>query len=170
MTTHSEDAQQVRLVQDQLLSRSAAFKRSLHIRHVDTGSDGAAESEILALTNSYYDMYRLGFFFTASPRHADVLVVTGSVTPPMEAPLRATLEAMPQPRAVIAVGTAACSGVVAPGVEQVGGVDRVVPVDVYVPGDPPNPLMLLHALLLAVDRVHQQVHHARYLAGRASKS
>lgn len=140
-----------------LLRTSRAFGRSLFIRHVDAGSDGAAESEILALGNPYYDLNRLGFFFTPSPRHADVLLVTGGVTPALADPLRAAYELMPEPRAVIAAGTAACGGgVEADGVTE-GGVDRVIPVDVYCPGDPPTPLMLLHGLLLAVGRAEQRL-------------
>lgn len=157
MTNFDQSQGAVAAVQEHLLAKARAFKRSLLIRHIDTGSDGAAESEILALTNPYYDLHRLGFFFTASPRHADILLVTGPVTAPMEAPLQTTLEAMPKPRAVIACGASACSGVVAPGITYTGGVDRVIPVDVFVPGDPPTPLMLLHGLLLAVDRVKQQL-------------
>lgn len=138
-------------------SRSAplagAFRRSLHIRHVDTGSDGAVEQEIAALLNPYYDMQRLGLFFTASPRHADALLVTGPVTLPMEQPLRRTYEAMPEPRVVIAAGTDACSGGIWTEPEVRGGVDRVLPVDVYIPGDPPSPIALLHGLLLAAGRV-----------------
>lgn len=126
-----------------------AFRRSLHIRHVDAGSDGAVEQEIAALMNPYYDMQRLGLFFTASPRHADVLLVTGPVTRPMEAPLRRTYEAMPEPRVVIAAGTDACSGGIWSGPEVLGGVDSVLTVDVYIPGDPPTPIALLHGLLLA---------------------
>lgn len=137
----------------ELFRRTRTLRRSLHIRHVDAGSDGAAESEILALANPYYDMQRLGFFFTASPRHADLLLVTGAVTHAMADPLRRTLELTPEPRAVIAVGTAACGGLMEDPGAVLGGVDRVVPVDVYVPGDPPNPLSLLHALLVAVDRM-----------------
>lgn len=137
----------------ELLRRSRTLRRSLHVRHVDAGSDGAAESEILALTNPYYDMQRLGFFFTASPRHADIVMVTGAVTRAMAGPLRETLALTPEPRAVIAAGTAACGGVIADPAAVLGGVDRVVPVDVYVPGDPPTPLSLLHALLVAVDRL-----------------
>lgn len=132
-----------------------AFRRSLHIRHVDAGSDGAVEQEIAALLNPYYDMQRLGLFFTASPRHADVLLVTGPVTAPMEEPLRRTYEAMPEPRVVVAAGTDACSGSIWTGPEVLGGVDRVLPVDVYVPGDPPSPIALLHGLLLAAGRVQE---------------
>jgi Ni,Fe-hydrogenase III small subunit/formate hydrogenlyase subunit 6/NADH:ubiquinone oxidoreductase subunit I len=131
------------------------FRRSLHIRHVDTGSDGAIEQEIAALLNPYYDMQRLGLFFTASPRHADVLLVTGPVTRPMEAPLLRTYEAMPDPRVVLAAGTDACSGSIWNGPEVRGGVDRVLPVDVYIPGDPPSPIALLHGLLLAAGRVSE---------------
>jgi Ni,Fe-hydrogenase III small subunit len=129
-----------------------AFRRSLHIRHVDTGSDGAIEQEIAALLNPYYDMQRLGLFFTASPRHADVLLVTGPVTVPMERPLQRTYEAMPEPRVVVAAGTDACSGSFWSRPEVRGGVDRVLPVDVYIPGDPPSPIALLHGLLLAAGR------------------
>ncbi|MGH7919642.1 MAG: NADH-quinone oxidoreductase subunit B family protein [Candidatus Dormibacteraceae bacterium] len=140
-----------------LLRSARGFGRSLFIRHLDAGSDGAAESEVLALGNPYYDLHRLGFFFTASPRHADVLLVTGGVTPPLAGPLRAAFEAMPEPRAVIAAGTAACGGGIERPEVTAGGVDRVVPVDIYCPGDPPTPLMLLHALLLAVGRVEQRL-------------
>lgn len=129
------------------------FRRSLHIRHVDAGSDGAVEQEIAALLNPYYDMQRLGLFFTASPRHADVLLVTGPVTRPMVAPLRRAYDAMPAPRVVIAAGTDACSGSIWSGPEVLGGVDRVLPVDIYIPGDPPSPIALLHGLLLAAGRV-----------------
>jgi Ni,Fe-hydrogenase III small subunit/formate hydrogenlyase subunit 6/NADH:ubiquinone oxidoreductase subunit I len=128
------------------------FRRSIHIRHVDTGSDGAVEQEIAALVNPYYDMQRLGFFFTATPRHADVLLVTGPVTTSMEEYLRRTYEAMPDPRIVLAAGTDACSGGVWSGPDVLGGVDKVLPVDVYVPGDPPSPISLLHGLLLASGR------------------
>ncbi len=131
------------------------FRRSLHIRHVDTGSDGAVEQEIAALLNPYYDMQRLGLFFTATPRHADVLLVTGPVTRPMEQPLRRAFEAMPEPRVVVAAGTDACSSGIWTGPEVLGGVDRVLPVDVYIPGDPPTPIALLHGLLLAAGRAAQ---------------
>ena len=131
------------------------FRRSLHIRHVDTGSDGAVEQEIAALLNPYYDMQRLGLFFTASPRHADVLLVTGPVTKPMEGPLRRAYEAMPEPRVVVAAGTDACSGSIWTEPEVLGGVARVLSVDVYIPGDPPTPIALLHGLLLASGRAQE---------------
>jgi Ni,Fe-hydrogenase III small subunit len=134
---------------------SGPFRRSLHIRHVDAGSDGAVEQELAALLNPYYDMHRLGLFFTASPRHADVLLVTGPVTRAMEEPLRRTYEAMPEPRIVIAAGTDACSGGIWTAPEVLGGVDRVLAVDVYIPGDPPSPIALLHGLLLAAGRARE---------------
>jgi Ni,Fe-hydrogenase III small subunit len=129
-----------------LAEQARTLRRSVHIRHVDTGSDGSEESEIQALTNPYYDMQRLGLYFTASPRHADILLVTGGVCAPMREPLLRAWEAMPEPKAVVAAGTEACSGALGAG----GGVDSVLPVDVYVPGAPPTPIMLLHGILLAV--------------------
>jgi Ni,Fe-hydrogenase III small subunit/NAD-dependent dihydropyrimidine dehydrogenase PreA subunit len=133
----------------------AAFQRSLHIRHVDTGSDGAIEQEIAALLNPYYDMHRLGLFFTASPRHADVLLVTGPVTSPMEQPLRRTYEAMPEPRVVVAAGTDACSGSIWTGPEVLGGGGPGRPGDGVKPRAPPRPIALLHGLLLATGRIHE---------------
>ncbi|MGB0093868.1 MAG: hypothetical protein WBP81_15225 [Solirubrobacteraceae bacterium] len=144
---------------------SGPFRRSLHIRHVGTGSDGAIEQEIAALLNPYYDMQRLGLFFTASPRYADVLLVTGPVTVPMEEPLLRTYEAMPEPRVVIAAGTDACSGSIWTEPDVLGGVDRVLPVNVYIPGDPPSPIALLHGLLLATGRA-QDVSRPRLRAAR----
>jgi Ni,Fe-hydrogenase III small subunit/ferredoxin len=133
-----------------LAERARPLRRSIHIRHVDAGSDGAEEWEIQALSNPYYDMQRLGLFFTLSPRHADVLLVTGGVTGPMVEPLKRAYEVMPQPKAVVAAGTDACSGGIAgPGGEVAGGIDRILPVDVYIPGSPPSPIALLHGLLLA---------------------
>ncbi len=130
--------------------RSRTLRRSIHIRHVDAGSDGGEEWEIQALTNPYYDMQRLGFFFTLSPRHADILLVTGAVTEPMREPLLRAWETMPEPKAIVAAGTDACSGgLAAPTGTTAGGVDSVLPVDVYVPGSPPSPIALLHGLLLA---------------------
>ena len=134
--------------------RTRALGHSVHIRHVDAGSDGSEEWEILALLNPVYDVHRLGIFFTASPRHADVLLVTGAGTHGMAAPLRRTFEAMPDPKVVIAAGTDAVSGgFVSPSYATQGGVGDVVPVDVWVPGSPPSPFQLLHALLLGLGRL-----------------
>ncbi|HZR92908.1 MAG TPA: ferredoxin [Gaiellaceae bacterium] len=133
-----------------LAQRARPLKRSIHIRHVDAGSDGSEEWEIAALTNPYYDMQRLGLFFTAAPRHADILLVTGAVTQAMEAPLRRAWDVMPEPKAIVAAGTDACSGgFSAVTGETAAGVASVLPVDVYVPGSPPTPIALLHGLLLA---------------------
>jgi Ni,Fe-hydrogenase III small subunit/ferredoxin len=128
-----------------------ALRRSIHVRHIDCGSDGTEEWEIQALWNPYYDIQRLGFFLTNAPRHADILLVTGGVTAPMRAPLERTWEVMPGPKALVAVGTDACSGGLAAETGVIaGGVDRVLPVDVYVPGSPPAPIAIMHGLLLAV--------------------
>jgi Ni,Fe-hydrogenase III small subunit/ferredoxin len=134
------------------------FRRSLHIRHVDAGSCNGCESELQALNNPFYNLHRLGIFFTASPRFADLLLVTGPVTYAMLSPLRATYEAMPEPRWVMAVGTCAVSGGVAEGGYSSGhGLDGVLPVDVYLPGCPPNPAAVMQALLMFLDRTHQRV-------------
>ena len=135
------------------------FGHSLHIRHVDAGSCNACESEIKLLLNPYYDIQRLGIFFTTSPRHADLLLVTGPVTRAMADPLRQTYEAMPDPRLVVAVGACACSGgIFGQSAFTLGGVDVVLPVDVYIPGCPPSPLTLIHGLLLALGRAEQRMH------------
>lgn len=144
-------------VRPTLGERSRTLKRSIHIRHVDAGSDGGEEWEVSALTNPVYDMQRLGLYFTLSPRHADVLLVTGGVTRSMRAPLERAYEVMPEPKAVVAVGTDACSGgFSATTGETAGGVDQVLPVDVYVPGSPPAPIAILHGLLLAAGVVGEE--------------
>jgi formate hydrogenlyase subunit 7 len=133
------------------------FGRSLHIRHVDAGSCNGCESELQLLQSPYYDLQRLGFFFTPSPRHADALLVTGVVTSQMEGPLVATYEAIPAPKLVIAAGVCAVGGgLFADGPTTRGPLDRLLPVDVYVPGCPPSPLALLHGLLLAVGRAEER--------------
>jgi Ni,Fe-hydrogenase III small subunit/ferredoxin len=134
------------------------FRRSLHIRHVDAGSCNGCESELQALNNPFYNLHRLGIFFTASPRFADLLLVTGPVTYAMLNPLRATYDAMPEPRWVMAVGTCAVSGGVAEGGYSCGhGLDGVLPVDVYLPGCPPNPAAIIQALMMFLDRMPQRV-------------
>ena len=141
-------------LQRQLQARTRALRRSVHLRHVHAGSDGTEEWEILALLNPVYDIHRLGMFFTASPRHADVLLVTGAGARGMTGPLRRTYEAMPHPKVVIAVGTdAASGGITGPSYATEGGIGDIVPVDVWLPGSPPSPFSILHALLLALGRL-----------------
>jgi Ni,Fe-hydrogenase III small subunit/formate hydrogenlyase subunit 6/NADH:ubiquinone oxidoreductase subunit I len=126
--------------------------RSLHVRQVDAGSCNACELEIAATTNPLYDLERFGIHLVASPRHADVLLVTGPVTRNMEIALRRTYDAAPEPRVVVAVGACGCSGgIFGEGTyAAVGGVDRVLPVDVYIPGCPPRPQAILNGLLVAM--------------------
>jgi Ni,Fe-hydrogenase III small subunit len=132
----------------------ALFGGSFHLRHVDAGSCNGCESELKALSSPYYDLHRLGIFVATSPRHADGLLVTGPVTQAMREPLLRTYNAMPDPRLVIAVGACACSGGIFAGSPLIAGpLDRVLPVDVFIPGCPPSPLTLLHGLLLAIGRV-----------------
>jgi Ni,Fe-hydrogenase III small subunit len=128
--------------------------RSLHLRHLDAGSCNACDWELAALLNPVYDVRRLGIDFVASPRHADGVVVTGSVTRNLETAVRRTLEAMPDPRVVIAVGACAASGgIVGESYASAGGVDRVLPVDVYIPGCPPRPEAIIFGILVAVGRL-----------------
>ena len=152
-TTQETSASLGRLHED-LSRRVAALRRSVHVRHVDAGSDGSEEWEIAALLNPVYDVHRLGIFFTASPRHADLLLVTGAGSAGMAEPLHACYEAMPDPRVVLAVGTDATSGgMVSPSYATAGGVGHWVPVDVWVPGSPPSPFSILHGILMAIGRL-----------------
>ena len=129
------------------------FRRSLHIRFVDAGACGACISEARQLNNPYYNMHRLGFFITPTPRNADVLLVAGPVSDAMRLPLRKTYQAMPAPKRVVAIGACSISGgVFGPSFAASGGVGQVIPVDVVVPGCPPPPLAILHGLLLVVER------------------
>lgn len=138
------------------------FGRSLHIRHVDAGSCNGCESELQALNNPFYNLHRLGIFFTASPRHADLLLVTGTVTYAMRDALLETYNAMPEPRWVLATGTCAVSGGAVGATYASGvGLDGILPVDVYLPGCPPNPAAIIHALLLLLSRAEQQVKGGR---------
>jgi Ni,Fe-hydrogenase III small subunit len=133
----------------QSVSRAARAKlgRSLSIRQVDAGSCNGCELEIHALNNAFYDLERLGLHFVASPRHADVLLVTGPVTKNMREALLRTYNATPDPKWVIAVGACAADGGVFAGSYAVtGGVKDVVPVDLHIPGCPPTPTDLLKGL------------------------
>ena len=129
------------------------FSRSLHIRVLDAGACGACMSEIKQITGPYYNIHRLGFFITPTPRAADILLVAGPLTEHMAGALRKTYEAMPLPKKVIAVGTCALSGgVFGTGFASRGGIGEAVPIDIKVPGCPPPPLAIVHALLLAAGK------------------
>ncbi|WGS01230.1 NADH-quinone oxidoreductase subunit NuoB [Bradyrhizobium sp. ISRA443] len=122
--------------------------RSLSIREVDAGSCNGCELEIHALNNAYYDVERFGIRFVASPRHADVLLVTGPVTKNMREALERTYNATPNPKWVVAVGDCARDGgCFAGSYAVVGGVSAVVPVDLHIPGCPPSPMTILRSLL-----------------------
>lgn len=139
------------------------YRRSLHIRHVDAGSCNGCESELQALNNPFYNLHRLGIFFTPSPRFADMLLVTGPVTPAMKGPLIETWEAMPDPKWVVATGTCAASGGIMRGGYAGGnGVGEWLPVDIWLPGCPPNPAAIIQALLLLQERMPQEVHGSRH--------
>jgi Ni,Fe-hydrogenase III small subunit/ferredoxin len=151
-TTENDNA--LRLLRQQLAARVKQLRRSVHIRHLDAGSDGSDEWEIQALLNPVYDMHRLGIFLTASPRHADILLVTGIGAQGMREPLLRTREGMPDPVVVIAVGAdAASGGLVGRGYTGGTGIAPLVGVDVWVPGSPASPFSILHAILLALGRV-----------------
>jgi Ni,Fe-hydrogenase III small subunit len=124
------------------------FRGSLAIRAVDTGSDNSCEQELTALSNPYYDVERFGIHFVASPRHADMLMVTGAVSRNMREALLRTYEATPEPKIVVAVGDDAIDGGIFRGSYGVlDGVDKVIPVDFAIPGDPPSPATILGHLL-----------------------
>jgi Ni,Fe-hydrogenase III small subunit/formate hydrogenlyase subunit 6/NADH:ubiquinone oxidoreductase subunit I len=132
--------------------------RSLSIRQVDAGSCNGCEQEIVAVNNPVHDIERFGIHFVASPRHADMLLVTGPVTRNMELALRKTLAATPDPKVVVAVGACGISGgIFGTNYASMGGVDAVIPVDVYIPGCPPRPEALLHGILLALGQVRQRL-------------
>lgn len=127
--------------------------RSLHVRHLDAGSCNGCDWEIAALLNPHHDIQRLGIDFVASPRHADLLLVTGVMTRNLEAAARRTYDAMPEPRLVVAVGACAISGGVFAG-SYAGrdGVGDVLPVDVFVAGCPPRPEAIIEGMLVALGR------------------
>lgn len=132
---------------------------SLAIREVDAGSCNGCEIEISGLTGPVYDSERFGIHFVASPRHADMLLVTGPVTRNMEVPLRKTYEATPAPRLVVAVGDCAKTcGVFRGSYAVAGSVDQIIPVDVFVHGCPPEPADILRGILTALDRAPKKQH------------
>lgn len=127
------------------------FGRSLAIRELDSGSDNSTEIEISNLGTPHYDVERFGISFVASPRHADVLLVTGAVTLNMVEAVKKTYEAMPSPKFVVAVGDDACDGgIYNDSYAVLGGVDKVLPVDIKIPGNPPSPKEILRGLFVLV--------------------
>ena len=149
----SPETEVVELVRQ--IDRSAVrlFGRALAIREVDAGSCNGCEIEISGLTGPVYDSERFGIHFVASPRHADMLLVTGPVTRNMEVPLRKTYEATPGPKLVVAVGDCAKTcGVFKGSYAVAGSVDQIIPVDVVVTGCPPEPADILRGILAALDR------------------
>ena len=136
----------------------SVFGRALCIRHVDAGSCNGCELEIQALNNPYYNLEGLGIRFVASPRHADLLLVTGPVAANMEAALRRVYDAVPDPKLVVALGDCGCTGGIfgehgaAPGSDRPsrGRVSNVIPVDIAVPGCPPSPTRIIQGILTAI--------------------
>jgi len=127
------------------------FGRALAIRHVDAGSCNGCELEIHAMNSPYYNLERLGIKFVASPRHADLLLVTGPVSRNMEEALRRTYEATPEPKLVVAVGDCGCTGgIFGESYASCGRVANVIPVDVAVPGCPPTPVAIMQGILTAI--------------------
>jgi Ni,Fe-hydrogenase III small subunit len=125
--------------------------RALTIRHVDAGSCNGCELEIQALTNPYYNLEGIGIRFVASPRHADMLLVTGPVSKHMAIALKRTYDATPEPKLVVAVGDCGCTGgIFGQSYASLGGVASVIPVDVAIPGCPPSPRKLLQGILAAI--------------------
>jgi Ni,Fe-hydrogenase III small subunit len=127
------------------------FAGSLTIRHVDAGSCNGCELEINALNNPYYNLEGLGIKFVASPRHADMLLVTGPVSRHMEVALKRTYDATPEPKLVVALGDCGCTGgIFGESYASRGRVSNVIPVDVAVPGCPPTPLAIMQGILTAI--------------------
>lgn len=125
--------------------------KALTIRHVDAGSCNGCELELHALNNPYYNIEGLGIKFVASPRHADMLLVTGPVTRNMSVALRRTYEAIPDPKLVVAVGDCGCTGgIFGESYASCGRVSNVIPVDITIPGCPPTPMSILQGILTAI--------------------
>lgn len=130
------------------------FGRSLQIREVDAGSCNGCDNEINALNSPYNDLERFGIHFVASPRHADMLLVTGPATRNMELALIKTYNSTPDPKLVVAVGACACSGgIFKDSYSTRNGIDCIIPVDIYIPGCPPRPQSLIFGILMAIERI-----------------
>jgi Ni,Fe-hydrogenase III small subunit len=147
-----DDAALAELAQSVNRAARARLGRSLSIRQVDAGSCNGCELEIHALSNAFYDLERFGLRFVASPRHADVLMVTGPVTKNMREALLRTYNATPDPKWVVALGTCAVDGgIFAGSYAVVGGVKEVIPVDLHIRGCPPSPAEMLKGLIALLE-------------------
>jgi NADH-quinone oxidoreductase B subunit len=134
------------------------FGRSLSIREVDAGSCNGCEVEVNSLTNAIHDIERFGLHIVASPRHADLLLVTGPVTRNMVHPLLQTYTATPAPKLVVAMGSCAISGgIFRDSYAVMNGVDQVLPVDVYIPGCPPRPQAIIQGIMVAVGKMEERL-------------
>lgn len=142
----------LRVISDRLNGETLRLLgRALTIRQVDAGSCNGCELEIQALSNPYYNLEGMGIKFVASPRHADMLLVTGPVSKNMEVALRRTWEAVPEPKLVVALGDCGCTGgIFGESYASCGKVENVIPVDVAVPGCPPTPLAIMQGILTAI--------------------
>ncbi len=133
------------------------FGRSLAIRELDTGSDNSTEIELVNLTAPHYDVERFGVTFVASPRHADVLIVTGAITLNMATAAKKTYDAMPNPKFVVAVGDDACGlGILNDSYAVLGGADKLFDVDLKIPGNPPSPKDILKGILTLTKKIRNQ--------------
>jgi len=142
---------------DLLEKKQRAFKKSFHVMMIDVGSCNACNLEVLNLSNPYYDLTRLGIFFTNSPKHADALIVVGALNRSMVDVLKRTYESMPEPKLVISAGACAISGGVFQGTESfVSPVQDVIPVDAVIPGCPPSPIQILEGLLLVTGNLEKK--------------
>ncbi len=129
------------------------FRRSITIRQVDAGSCNGCELEIQAINNAIYNCEKYGIHFTASPRFADLLLVTGPVTRNMEIALKRTYVSTPAPKLVVAVGDCGCNGgIFGESYASLGGIDRVIPVDAVIPGCPPTPTAIMQGLLTLLEK------------------
>lgn len=156
---------QAKISQNELIRKEVAgifskktniFRKSFHILMIDVGSCNACNLEVLNLSNPYYDLTRLGIFFTNSPKHADVLVVVGALNKAMVDVLKQTYDSMPEPKLVISIGACAISGGIFKETESfVSSIDKVIPVDVTVPGCPPSPIQILQGLLLCMNKIEK---------------
>lgn len=142
------------------------FGSSLHIRHLDSGSCNGCDFELTTLNNVFYDIQQYGIDFVASPRHADILVVTGGVTRHLERAVHETYQATPDPKVVIAIGDCAChGGEIGCHYATIGGVEKVLPVDVYVLGCPPSPEEIIQGIFKSIDCFEQKIIEQKSVTG-----